>query len=452
MAKFKSTKQGSSGSTDFKETIEFEVLCMGKIDTNNNKHYCIELQKNDADEFILFCNYGRVGKTSMNEVRKYADGNPIDSEFIAKKEYDRIIKSKKKKGYEQVDTEKPSVGSDNIRNVTSTSATSSKGELSIINAFSDINTKEVLRNIWEENVHNISNMTTMSVSSSGISSPLGTLALPHIERAGQVLNDIRDSYSGSKEGLKSLNDMYYSMIPHPFGAKIPSSAMIDNDERLMEESDLIDQLKATVKVTDTKKKDDKIPELDFSLSVLTHDSAEFQRVNKKFIDTRADCHRDLFNWKITNVFEMDNLKSTENYNNIENRYKDTVYEVFHGSSSANIMSIIVNGLIIPRGASNGSMLGRGIYGATASSKALGYSNNRWSGRNKRSEIYLFLAEFAMGRINYPTGSLNECPSGYDSVFAKKDETKSWGGFLANDELVVYKLSQARLTHLIELKK
>ena len=60
-----------NNSTSFKETIKFALLHCNNFDGNNNKFYIIEIQKNNKGEYQLFSNYGRLGKTSVYEIRKY---------------------------------------------------------------------------------------------------------------------------------------------------------------------------------------------------------------------------------------------------------------------------------------------------------------------------------------------------------------------------------------------
>lgn len=120
----------------------------------------------------------------------------------------------------------------------------------------------------------------------------------------------------------------------------------------------------------------------------------------------------------------------------------------HGSSSSNCLSIIKGGLIIPpvnAGHVTGRLNGAAIYGAIQSSKALNYAIGFWGGRkSKYGNAFLFLVDFAMGKIFETTSSTpNGLPRGYDSVWAKP-------GYLHNHELMVYQLSQATIKYIIEM--
>jgi predicted DNA-binding WGR domain protein len=193
--KIKSRKVGSADPGEFTETVKFEVVACGNISGNNNKFYCLELQrKPGTSEYQLFTHYGRIDKTNIYEVRDTtSELGDLDLEYA------KILKKKKSKskGYQTVDTQEPSVGSYNIRGKASTASTgaSSKGDLKILSLFDDNTVKSMVQGVFNENIHNIANMTTMNVSSSGISSPLGPLTLAHLENASGVLEGIKAEYS-----------------------------------------------------------------------------------------------------------------------------------------------------------------------------------------------------------------------------------------------------------------
>lgn len=452
----------------FTETIKFEVLACGNISSNNNKFYCIELQKDKKfGLYRLFTHYGRIGKTNVYEVRDsiVGGGEFTDSNLsVLEAEYEKILKKKKrvskgKSTYETVDTQEPSVGSENIRNkksASSTGSTISKGDLSILSLFSSPDTKSMVRSVWEENIHNITNMTTMTVSSSGISTPLGALTIPHVDKAMNVLSEIKNQYSHipyNTGELEYFNQKYFSMIPHPFGSKIPKDALIDDDNKFMTEFDLLEQMKAAIQVSDDNDDDNVAPEIPFDIDIVDHNSELFEYIEKRYVDSRASCHGHLSGWSVKNLFALDHHSMTDNYVGYKPEHKGVEYDLFHGSRACNILSIMMNGLMVPpktAGHVTGRMFGDGIYGASASTKALNYATGYWAGgaRNKHRQAYMFVVRFAMGKIYYPTGTLyNGPPGGYDSVWAKKEETS-----LANDEFIVYDTSQAKITHLLQLEE
>jgi poly [ADP-ribose] polymerase len=117
----------------------------------------------------------------------------------------------------------------------------------------------------------------------------------------------------------------------------------------------------------------------------------------------------------------------------------------------------MNGLIVPphnAGHVTGRMFGNGIYSASASTKALNYSTSFWSNRHtsKYNSIFLFITKFGMGNIKHASQAMPSGPGrGYDSVWAHKRDAQYPRGTLQNDEFIVYDVSQADVTHLLEIR-
>ena len=195
--------------------------------------------------------------------------------------------------------------------------------------------------------------------------------------------------------------------------------------------------------------DELVKDIGVDISLLNKNDRIWDVIDKKYTESRASCHRHLYNWKINNIFNVNHRDSTNRYQSLGG----DEMELFHGSRACNILSIMMNGLMVPpktAGHVTGRMFGDGIYGASASTKALNYATGYWAGgaSNKNSYSYMFLVQFAMGKVYFPTRHLyNGPPEGYDSVWAKKDKTN-----LANDEFIVYNTNQARIMYLIQLTK
>lgn len=465
MGKISPYKVSGPEQNGFTETVKFHVLACGNVSNNNNKFYCIELQKNPTtNKFRLFTHYGRIGITNVYEVRDNINGTLVDNNnlSILEAEFENIIKKKKKvtagkSTYETVDTVAPSVGSYNIRNVSSASASTAskgKGQLAILDLFGDAETKEMIVKVWEENIHSITNLTTMKVSSSGISSPLGPLTIGHIDAAARVLDQIKGAYSLSLPEPKLINDLnakYYSMIPHPFGHKITQDALISNDKKFLEEFDLIEQLRSAVQIGGTEPEKE-IKDIGVNISILDKSDPVWKAIERQYTTSKAQCHAHMKQYIVKRIFNVDNKRSTKGYENLDRRFKTKEFDLFHGSRSCNIMSILLNGLIVPPRTSptfSGRMFGDGIYAASASTKALNYATGYWSRgiSDKHSEVYMFVVKFAMGTIHYPRGTMyNGPPAGYDSIWAKAKDVN-----LANDEFIVYKTDQATIKYLIQLE-
>jgi predicted DNA-binding WGR domain protein len=84
---------------DFPELEEDEFVVeetkdLKFVDEKSNKFYHAELQVSNINDVVqIFTSFGGIGKTPNNDWRIF------DDKVAAKKEFDRIIKSKLKKGY-----------------------------------------------------------------------------------------------------------------------------------------------------------------------------------------------------------------------------------------------------------------------------------------------------------------------------------------------------------------
>lgn len=71
---------------------------------NSNKYYTIELHECNG-RYRVFTDYGRLGVTSTKQVRE------TDNLYTAESEFEKILKSKLKKGYIEVELAQSTTGS-----------------------------------------------------------------------------------------------------------------------------------------------------------------------------------------------------------------------------------------------------------------------------------------------------------------------------------------------------
>lgn len=462
----KTQKVGSHSVDDFTETVEFSVLHCANITGNNNKFYCIEIQKNPSNnEHRLFSHYGRLGTTNAYDIRQEdKNGDPLDYDRC-KIEYDKIIK-KKQKGknvkrgdetireyYTVVDVVSPSVGSDNIRNASEVMVSNNAPPVNTSNH--DPESSRLIQSIVKENIHNITNNTAMTFTSNGFETPLGPVTESHLDKATEALDVIRDEFDGedmldeNDNDVVDMNGEYYSLIPRKFGHIIDPSDMILTADKLASEYSLIDNLRTAVRAglnTDDKPDDS----IDIEIEWMKRDHEDWNRLYDKFENTKHRNHSAIQGYHVRNIFTL-------NIPSVDGRYKPVakklgnIHELFHGTKTANMLSISLNGLIIPpTGAAHvtGRMFGNGVYAASCSTKALNYAVGYWGGRqNQSNKAYVLIVNFAMGKEYVATSHLySGAPSGYDSIWAKAGQS------LLNDEFIVYNLNQATITHILEVEK
>jgi len=449
----------------FTETVDYKILCCGNIEGNNNKFYAIEIQKNpDSGEHRIFTHYGRINTSNVWDYR-----GPM-SLAEAQKEFDKIV-NKKLKGknvkdpdgtmrrekYELVDTPSPTVGSPNIRGKTVQNVRSKDSARAIVEHSKSKFTPDIQRLLLQfaqENIHQITTMTSISVTANGLETALGPVTEEHVDKARGALTEIQKHLVNgvadpSNKDVRLANNLYYSLIPHDFGRKITQTDWILDDSKLIQEFDILDQLAAAVQLglNDQSDVSDQFNKLDTEIQLAS--PAIMAEMNKLVEGTKKHTH--LGRWRVKNVYEIKINKERERFDKIGQKIGN-VKEYFHGSQNKNLLSISIGGLIIPphnAGHVTGRMFGDGIYGASSSTKSLNYSVGGWSGQsNKFNNAFLLRVKFAMGKTYEPNSSMyGGAPSGYNSVSAWARKTG-----LLNDEFIVYSLPQCTITHLIELEE
>lgn len=459
----------------FNETVKFTVLHCGNVEGNNNKFYCLELQKHTSGKYRLFSHYGRLGISEVFGIRDIDrnTGEFIDDITIMEKEFDAIIKKKlrgknikddrglgesRREKYEEVKTFSPKVGSENIRGKSVAVQTSKTAKIDT-STIANPRIVTLIDQIVDENIHNITSMTSLTLTSSGFETPLGPVTKEQIQNARDALDVLksfvkRQIIDDSLQDVRDANNMYYSLIPHPFGHKITKTDWILGDKKLIEEYDLLDQLDSAVKMGSALNKNasQRLNALGIEIEELKRSDTNFKRLEAYVANSKASNHRgsDVWHWKVKNIYTIKIPNERKLYDHTKAKLGNEK-ELFHGSRNCNILSILKNGLIIPpynAGHVTGRMFGNGIYGAHHSTKSLNYSTGWWSGtRNKYSNSFLFIVNFSMGKTHITKHTLSSgAPRGFDSVWAKS------GSGLYNDEYIVYKPSQSTITHLIEMIK
>lgn len=453
--KVHSNKPGS-----FSETLEYQLLHCNNFDGNNNKFYIIEIQKNSSGEYQLFSNYGRLGKTSILEIRQHFKGStdPITNFDDIKDEYDAIIKKKErgkttkgvKEFYTKVDVLSPTVGSSNI--CEAVDVTVSGNESISITADSHPEVTRIIEQLKEDNIHNILSKTSLIVTSRGLETDIGIVTESHIDNASSALDELRDHIiNKDDEGITTSNNKYFSLIPKKFAGRLQKSDMIVDADKLAETYDLLDSLKNALK-TMVKPSDDKQSSIDIDIIIL-EDQPEWDRLVDLFESRKHNSHSHLNNWKVKQIYKFNETNGRQNEYDSKLTDLGNEHELFHGSRNTNILSILINGFMIPpatAGHCTGRMFGNGVYSASCSSKALNYSTGFWDGSRDNSNAFIFITKFVMGNEQKCKNfKYSGADTGYDSVHGLNKDN---GGSLLNDEYIVYNTGQTLITHLIELHK
>lgn len=428
-----------------KETV---YLVCSEVDENHNKYWKGILYENGD----VYCEWGRVGDSKPgNKIFPGAGKSFLDKKVRDKKKG----KLNKETGKQVCYTEAKIVEGTDGGVAT---ASVNNGSAAVV-AKRDIKTGKLeldalVDRLIKSNIHNITTNTTITYSSTTglFSTPLGIVTPDAIADARTILADIKRFYR-NEDKVNALLARYLRLIPHDVGRrKLRVTEIFPNDDAaIQKESNVLDSLEASYDALQTQAKVDisaAVPTkvFDVSMDVIKPGSAEWDRLVKKFVGTNKAMHH-YTNKRIINIYEVDIASMTSGF---DSKVGNNT-EVFHGTSEANLLSILKSGLrTAPPSTAYiaGKMFGNGIYGTETSSKALGYTFGRWGGSTSQSG-WMFICDFAMGKPYYPnTYGLrgSTVPKGYDSCWALPKNTG-----LHNDELIVYRNQQVRITRLLEIR-
>jgi poly [ADP-ribose] polymerase len=305
--------------------------------------------------------------------------------------------------------------------------------------------KPLIKRLADSNVHKITNSTSISFDNGVFQTPLGIVTKEGIEDARNLLQYFHKNIKkNGKDEFNQRIDEYLRIIPRPKGGGLYYENIFPDINAVQKESDVLDALSNSVELatrpTDTTPLTEKVFNLNMAI---LEDLKDIKRIKDWYDRTNKAMHN-YQHVKIVNIYEVDIL----DYNAKFISDKNTL-EVWHGSSSANILSILKSGLQ-PSPPSTVAIAGKlflnGVYGSETASKSLGYTLGRW-GQSKGDSGWMFICDFAMGNPYYPTTyGIKSLPSGYDSCWALPNKTG-----LMNDELIVYDEQRIKIKYLLELK-
>jgi len=127
----------------------------------------------------------------------------------------------------------------------------------------------------------------------------------------------------------------------------------------------------------------------------------------------------------------------------------------HGTRAVNVQPILSSDLRLPKTLKGvhitGAAFGDGIYFATDWKKSHGYTGGgRYGGGGAiaRRGFFIFMEDVTLGKCHMAkrAWSINDCPRGYDSVFANSRHTS-----VQNDEHVIFDARQQYIRYIVEAR-
>jgi len=298
---------------------------------------------------------------------------------------------------------------------------------------------------------------TYDVSSAQFKTPLGVIAPDQVAEARDLLVEIsdfvKDNDFGNRQFDRTLNS-YLRLIPHDVGmSKITPKLIFPNTQTVVAENDLLDGLTTSFidvttkpKKKTTKKKDNTPQVFNVELEIIT-DKKIISYVRNLYQKTRKSMHQSN-SLSVHAVYTVKIVVMANAFDKYGAKLND-IRQLWHGTKASNLISILKQGLIIPPSSSShvtARMYGNGVYASSVSTKALNYATNFWGSGGSTDRTFMFLLDMAMGKY-YDTQT-------WGGSYPKPGTNSTWarsGRALKNDEMIVYRLDQVNLTHLVEFR-
>jgi poly [ADP-ribose] polymerase len=431
--------------------VREEKYIKSDLRNNNNKFWTIQVY--DDGEVITL--YGRVGDKGQSRTKNF--GSVSSAEAFADKKVKEKLRAgrngeiayrplKVVEGTEGVKQQVQKVAKSNLE-------TFAKNQIK----YSNPNVANLISRLTKANAHDISKATggqiTFNDTTGLFSTPLGVITQESIDEANDILVAIGDFVSKNRypEAIKSMTNDYLMLVPQDIGRRrIEVKNFWSDLNKVQAQKSIVDSLQAslvTASAQPARTKTIDIPEeqvFDVQLD-LVEDGKTIDRITKMYRNSRKSMHS-CHHLDVKTVYSVDINTVSQAFKN-DGAKMDNIWELWHGSATSNLLSILKGGLVIPPASSShctGRMFGNGVYASNISTKALGYAYGYWNG-NRDSNCFMFLLDMAMGNYHVPARYGSHFPvHGSDSTFAKPGKSVLEGVDLGGRRII-----KKNLNYLVE---
>jgi poly [ADP-ribose] polymerase len=441
---------------DVIEREEMLILVDG-ID-NHNKFYHATLFSTGA----IKIHYGRVGGSGAYSNQS---GGPVA--------FERIIRGKMRKGYERTEV----VTTTKAKETGDQSHLTEVAKTVLVGEHGNPELESLIERLVRINRHEIieasGGLIKVDADSGRMSTPLGLISLSSINDARRLIDKLEGLKVSDADFLPALQN-YLKLVPQKVPAKRGwYETFFDGADSYQKQRELLDQLADSIKFAeankDAEKKattaDDDIATkyerlFKYKVAVLDPESDEYKGIVKKYQDAK-NAHHSWGYLKVKRIFTVSDEEGQKRFDEIAKEIGN-VQQLWHGSRSFNILSILRRGLFVPPTTGGqyviaGRMFGDGIYLSNDSTKSLGYSHGYWSGSRDNS-CFMFLADVAMGSEyrtgrnydkNYPRYARTE-KNKFGKPFNSINVRPGYGG-VRNHEAIVWNTEQVNIKYLVEFE-
>lgn len=316
-------------------------------------------------------------------------------------------------------------------------------------------TGELIKYLVDVNIHQITHSTSIKYNASTFtfSTPLGVLTPDAVLEARGLLGKIKAANDGgfSSGSRHTLVCDYYRLVPADFGIRVPSSTdLLNTSDKISEQNSILDALESALQISAPQTTSEKL--FKGKLTKVPHwtdeGRAAFRKVKSLYESSKNNMHQ-TYGLKLVRLYEVEIEDMKANFDAASAKLGNVRDDLWHGTRASNLLSILKNGLMIPKSNAahcTGRMFGDGIYTSVQSTKALNYATDFWNRSGaKNQRTFMFLCEAALGKMNQPKNRSGSFPkSGTDSTWI---EAGTCG--VMNHECIVYDVKQINLKYLCE---
>jgi len=500
MAKVQKQPLLKDGSYKVDKVIELAFFDLtgerAKTKGTSNKIWTGEIQVSLSNgKAQIYSMWGATGGHQTKDWRHYS------SVAEAEKDWAKIIKSKKKKGYREVEVAIRAHGSDAAKQITkAVTFTNVDGVQSKVAASKlPLPTQQLVEKLFG---------ATQKFVVTTLKCPLGQLTNAQIDKGRDALNEAKKIVNDGKlskakeKKIADLTNDFYTLIPHNLGTGSRgqmTQLLLDDLNKIMGKEDdldtLLDAKSVGAVLSADAAVDAKYKELGAELTWVDPKDPTYKFMNDYFMRSKVSGHG-YGSAKIKNLWVMvrqdqqserflansDKIAGECGQHTFEKEGGDlnknsglwvpskrpdldksqrqlftnaNTWLCWHGTRGANVIGISKKGLLVrPSGAIHtGSMYGDGKYFAWQSTKSLNYTDGGYytGGQKSHSSRFMFLLDVSFGKMHVASGSkfYKGAPHGYHSVYGKARRSGVW-----NDEMITYDFSpkntQSRIRYLFEI--
>ena len=414
---------------------------------NSNKVWIGEAH--DNGDFIT--RFGRVREGANLAVSK----KNLGSSLIAESALESKRAEKLKKGYRDTLIFNDETIIENVNSKTDLSIIASR---QIGGAAEDETTRKLIEYLAEVNIHTITSATNIryNAANATFTTPLGVLTPDAVRQArtllGQIENYNHSNLLDSNIRREYIRD-YFQIVPKDFGAKIPDSRELLNTlAKIAQQLSILNALEAAIQ-TGSATNAEKLFECRLTkIPHWTEDGKQkFREIRALYEKTKNNAHKLVAGLKLTRIYEVEITGMKKDFDATAAKLGNVRADLWHGTKASNLLSILKNGLMIPKlnaAHCTGRMFGNGIYTSLQSSKALNYATGFWNNSGaKKQRTFMFLAEVALGKTNEPKNRTGNFPrKGTDSTWVNPGTCS-----VINHEAIVYNTNQINLRYLCEFE-